>query len=68
VEPGTAEVLPIKFASRRWRAVKIRCHLSPTVARFGATRRFDKHTETRLEDDWVEVTAETKDLFFSKQD
>jgi len=66
VEPSTVEVMPAKFASgRKRRAMKIRYRLSPAVARFGATRRFEKHTEARLEDDWVEVTAETRDVFWA---
>jgi predicted DNA-binding transcriptional regulator YafY len=68
VEPGSAEVLPAKFgAGRKRRPIPIRYRLSPAVARFGATRRFENHAETRLEDGWVEVTAETRDLFWASK-
>ena len=68
VEPGSAEVLPAKFASgRKRRPLKIRYRLSPAVARFGATRRFENHAETHLDDGWVEVTAETRDLFWASK-
>lgn len=68
VEPGSAELMPAKFGSgRKRRPIKIRYRLSPAVARFGATRRFENHVETRLEDDWVEVTAETRDLFWASK-
>jgi proteasome accessory factor C len=68
VEPRSAEVLPAKFGTgRKRRLTKIRYRLSPNVARFGATRRFENHAETRLEDDWVEVTADTNDLFWASK-
>ncbi len=68
VEPGSAEVLPTKFAAgRKRRTIKIRYRLAPQVARFGATRRFEQHSETRLENDWVEVTAETRDVFWASK-
>jgi predicted DNA-binding transcriptional regulator YafY len=67
-EPGSAEVLPAKFPGRRTRRpIKIRYRLSPAIARYGASRRFDKHEELVLADDWVEVTAETKDLFWASK-
>jgi predicted DNA-binding transcriptional regulator YafY len=37
------------------------------VARLGATRRFDKHHEKKLDDGWVEVSAETRDLFWASK-
>jgi predicted DNA-binding transcriptional regulator YafY len=65
VDAASAEVLPTRFAARRRRATPIRYRLSPTVARFGATHRFPNHTETALPDGWVEVSAETRDLFWA---
>lgn len=68
VEPKSAEVLPAKFgAGRKRRPYHIRYKLSPAVARFGATRRFENHAETRLDDDWVEVTADAHDLFWASK-
>ena len=68
VVPGSVEVLPTRYPSgRRRRAIQIRYRLSPAIARFGASRRFDKHQETILPDGWVEVTAETKDLFWASK-
>ena len=68
VEPGSVEVLPSKFgAGRQRRLIRIRYRLSPQVARFGATRRFENQTETRLDDGWVEVTAETRDVFWASK-
>lgn len=68
VEPESVEVLPARFAGgRQRRATPIRYKLSPTVARLGATRRFDKHHEKKLDDGWVEVSAETRDLFWASK-
>ncbi len=68
VEPGSAEVLPTTFPrGRKRRAIPIRYRLSPTIARFGASHRFDKHEETVLPDGWVEVSAETRDLFWASK-
>lgn len=66
VEAGSAEVLPSRFAEgRARRPIRIRYRLSPVVARLGATRRFEGHVETPLPDGWVEVGAETLDLFWA---
>lgn len=66
VEPESVEVLPARFArGRQRRAIPIRYKLSPAVARLGATRRFDQHTERVLNDGWVEVSAKTHDLFWA---
>jgi predicted DNA-binding transcriptional regulator YafY len=65
VEAASVEILPTRFPARRRRATPIRYRLSPTIARFGATRRFPNHTENALPDGWVEVQAETRDLFWA---
>ncbi len=65
VETTSVEILPTRFPTRRRRATPIRYRLSPTIARFGATRRFPNHTEAVLPDGWVEVRAETRDLFWA---
>lgn len=67
VEAKSVEILPTRFPTRRRRATPIRYRLSPTVARFGATRRFPNHTETTLPDGWVVVNAETRDLFWASK-
>lgn len=68
VEVDSVEVLPTKFAAgRKRRTLKIRYKLAPVVARLGATRRFDKHHERKLDDGWVEVSAETRDLFWTSK-
>jgi len=61
-------VLPARFADgRQRRATPIRYKLSPVVARLGATRRFDKHHEKKLNDGWIEVSAETRDLLWASK-
>ena len=61
-------MLATRYASgRQRRTIQIRYRLSPTIARFVASRRFDKHQETILPDGWIEVTAETKDLFWASK-
>lgn len=66
VVPGSAELLPDKFpAGRHPRLVAIRYRLSPAVARFGASRRFERQAEKLLEDGWVEVTGEARSLFWA---
>jgi len=68
VELGSAEVLPSKFPGQRERRpISICYRLSPSIARYGASRRFDQHAETVLPDGWVEVRAETKDLFWASK-
>lgn len=68
VEPGSAEVLPTRYAGGRQRpASKLRYKLSPAVASLGATRRFEKHRERKLADGWVEVSGETRDLFWASK-
>jgi predicted DNA-binding transcriptional regulator YafY len=68
VEPESVEILPTKFASgRQRRAIPIRYKLSPVVARLGATRRFDKHHEKIVDNGWVEISAETRDLFWASK-
>lgn len=66
VQSGSAEILPRMFPKGRRRQVHaVRYRLAPEIARFGATPRFAKHRETVAEDGWIEVTAETPDLFWA---
>ncbi len=68
VEAGSVEILPARYATRRARrAIPLRYKLSPVVASLGATRRFEKHREKKLADDWVEITAEAQDLFWASK-
>lgn len=68
VEPGSAEILPARYTGgRRRHAIPLRYALSPVVASLGATRRFEKHHERKLADGWMEVTAETRDLFWASK-
>ena len=68
VEPGSVEILPARYATRRARrAIPLRYKLSPVVASLGATRRFEKHREKKLADGWVEVSGEIYDLFWASK-
>lgn len=61
IVPGSARLLPRKFAprERRARPLKLRYRLKAKIASLGASPRFREHTEEHLPNGDVVVTAET---------
>jgi predicted DNA-binding transcriptional regulator YafY len=67
--PGTVQVLPDKLppGRRPARTYTLRYRLAPTIAGGGVSPRFPETRVTPLPDGWVEVEAQTVDLWRARQ-
>ncbi len=67
IVPGSAQVLPTRFAprKRRKRIYTLRYRLSPKVARHDVSERFPGQTVERHEDGSATITAQIDDLFWA---